>query len=172
MKRVLILFVIFGLLTMIGPARTLDSSIQALQMPALTGDCTSTVGTVATTCTKINGVDQTTAWTAFTPSPTCGTGTVTSASARSKTMGKTTWMQGDLTLTVLGNCGPGVTNITFNLPNTAQSVGNLHGREIVNNVGINCLISASGTTGNCLKDAGTAWVVNDHIQFSGVYENQ
>lgn len=34
----------------------LSGSVAASQMPALTGDCTTTAGTVATTCTKTNGV--------------------------------------------------------------------------------------------------------------------
>lgn len=38
-----------------GAAVSGETTLTAPQMPALTGDCTSTSGTVATTCTKING---------------------------------------------------------------------------------------------------------------------
>jgi len=168
-------------------------------MPAMNGDCTISLTSGAITCTKTNnvafatsattdttnatnittgtlavargGTDQT-AWTVFTPSPSCGTATFTVNSARSKTIGKTTFVQGDFTITAIGTCA--LTNVTFNLPNTAQSVGNLTGREgAITNKGFNCSIAASATQANCLmSDDATAWVVNDRLQFSGIYENQ
>jgi len=45
-----------------------DTPVTAALMPALTGDCTSTAGTVATTCTKTGGV-------AFGSAATANTGT-------------------------------------------------------------------------------------------------
>lgn len=119
-----------------------------------------------------NGVDvaDNTAWAAFTPSPTCGTATITTQSARTKTLGKTTYVQLEETITAIGTCG--VTNVTFNLPKTAQSGGGLVGREITSNIGVDCLILTSGTTGACLRVNGATWNVNDHFIVSGVYENQ
>lgn len=114
--------------------------------------------------------DAGTAWSAFTPTPTCGTATITSASARSKTLGKTTWIEGDFTITVIGTCA--VTNITFNLPNTAASGASLNGRDSNSNKGINCSVTGGGTTALCLKSDVSTWNVNDRPIFSGVYENQ
>jgi len=143
------------------------------------GDATHNVSTVFTKA--VSGMttplsvaqggtgDTGTAWTTFTPAPACGTATITTASARSKTIGKTTFIQGDFTITVIGTCA--VTNVTFNLPNTAQSAANLTGRELLTNTGINCQINASGTQGFCLKSNGGAWAA-EQFTFSGVYENQ
>jgi hypothetical protein len=70
--------------------------------------------------------DTGTAWTAFTSSPSCGTATFTVNSARSKTMGKITFVEVDLSISTLGTC----TNLwIWNLPNTSQSSGGFAGRE-------------------------------------------
>lgn len=70
----------------------------------LTGDTTS-VGN-ATTTTKINGVDQTTAWGSFSPTLTCGTGTLTTASATGnfKQIGKTVFYRFAISITTNGSC--------------------------------------------------------------------
>jgi outer membrane scaffolding protein for murein synthesis (MipA/OmpV family) len=83
-----------------GNAGNLNSgTLAAARMSALTGDCTTSAGAVATTCTKINGVDQTTAW--MKPTITCGTGALTSGSATGayKTLGKTVSITIQLTIT-------------------------------------------------------------------------
>ena len=96
-------------------------------MPALTGDCTTSAGAVATTCTKINGVDQTTARMTYTPTITCGTGALTSGSATGayKTLGKTVSITVQLPITTIGSC----TSLTLTLPVAALSNGFLVGGE-------------------------------------------
>lgn len=152
------------------PAFAQVTNIPCNQLPALTGDTTTAAASCATTTTKINGVDQTTAWTAFTPSLSCGTATFTVTSARSKTMGKTTWIQIEFVITVIGTCA--VTNVLFNLPNTTQSSGGMIGREANTNAGLDCYFFASATQAQCLRTAATTWLVNDRAILSGVYENQ
>lgn len=119
--------------------------------------------------------DTGTAWSAFTSSPSCGTATITNNSSRSKTLGKTTWIEWDLTITALGTCSG--TTFALALPNTAQSAGAIVGSEVVNNSGtVICRITAAGNTSSCFKNnsAGQnqAYAANDRLVVSGVYENQ
>jgi hypothetical protein len=89
-----------------GNAGNLNSgTLAAARMPALTGDCTTSAGAVATTCTKINGVDQTTAWTTYTPTITASSGTITTVGAvsgRYRQIGKTIIAQISATITTAG----------------------------------------------------------------------
>src|SRR5437868_5271973 len=88
-----------------GSASNLNSgTLAAGRMPALTGDTTSSAGSVATTTTKINGVDQTTAWTAYTPTLSCGLGSLGTsvASGASKILGKTVFVRVAISITSLG----------------------------------------------------------------------
>lgn len=55
------------------PATSLTGTLQAAQEPAHTGDMTNTAGSLATTVTKINGVDQIASWTSYTPTATAQT---------------------------------------------------------------------------------------------------
>lgn len=83
------------------------ASIAAGDMPALTGDTTSSAGSLATTTVAINGVNQTTAWTSYTPTATCSTsGTITTdtISGRYKLIGKTMVFEISLLITTLGTC--------------------------------------------------------------------
>lgn len=112
-----------------GNAGNLNSgTLLAARMPALTGDCATSTGAVATTCTKINGVDQTSAWSSTTPTPTCGSGSFTTASAavQAKQMGKTWFISVKVTITTNGTCA---TNIFVPLPVTPASDTNLTCRE-------------------------------------------
>jgi hypothetical protein len=110
------------------------------------------------------------AWTAFTPTPTCGTATFTTNSARSKTLGKITFVEFDYTITAIGTC---TIVATFTLPNTAQSPGLIPGRELVNlNTFTGCRVSSASATANCVKTGNVVYAVNDQIVGSGVYENQ
>lgn len=110
------------------------------------------------------------AWLPYTPSPSCGTATITSNSARNFTRGKTTNAQVDFTITAIGNCAS--SNFTFTLPNTANSGGAIVGQDITTGKGIVCRVVAGSTTSNCLRADGTVFLVNDHMVASGVYENQ
>jgi len=115
--------------------------------------------------------DTGTAWVAFTASPACGTATITTNSARSKTLGKTMFIEGSFTITAIGTC---TSTMTFNLPSvTAQSDAGLVGRETaVGGKGINCNINASGTTAVCSHSDASTVLVNERWQISGVFETQ
>jgi hypothetical protein len=136
-------------------------------------------GTLVSTAAAPLAIDGTTgqmsiatagAWTAFTPSLSCGTATFTVNSARSNTLGKTTWAQLDFTVSAIGTC----TNpITFTAPNTANSSGALVGQEIANSdVTVDCIFVAASATVTCRRNANTNFANNDHVVVSGVYENQ
>lgn len=102
----------------------LTGTVQAAQMPALTGDCTTSAGAVATTCTKINGVDQTAAWSTYTPTLNCGAGALTTASAsgRYRVIGKTVFFEIVVSVTTNGTCA---TNIGATLPFTATQAAHI-----------------------------------------------
>jgi hypothetical protein len=110
-----------------------------------------------------------TAWTAFTPSAACGTATITSTGRR-KTLGKTTFVEIDFTITALGTC----TNVmTYTMPTTPQARGALVGSETANsNVIVSCSYVAGNATSNCIKNAAANFAVNDRVSAQGVYENQ
>lgn len=96
-------------------------TLLAARMPALTGDCTTSAGSVATNCTSIAGVNQTTAWTPYTPTATCATsGTITTdtISGRSKAIGKTVFISISIAITTLGTC---LGSLNLSLPVAAQS---------------------------------------------------
>jgi hypothetical protein len=97
-------------------------ALLAGRMPALTGDCTTSAGAVATTCTKINGADQTIAWPSYTPvvtsvanSPPTTIGTVVGVF---QTRGKTTCFLADITITTNGTAS---TALLISLPATAAA---------------------------------------------------
>lgn len=127
-------------------------------------------GTTTGTLAAVNGGVDTTAWTGFTPSPSCGTATFTTNSGRFKTIGKTTYVQVDFTVTAIGTC---TTTVVFTLPATANSTASLTEVEIgvSNLVGV-CRVVASSTAVSCLQNASTAFLLNAHLVISGLYENQ
>lgn len=102
-----------GLSLVAGNAGSLNSgTLLAARMPALTGDCTTSAGAVATACTKINGVDQTVAWTTYTPTVTgsggsCGACSIT-ATGRSRQIGKTYIAEMDITIAAIGSWTAGL----------------------------------------------------------------
>lgn len=120
---------------------------------------------------QVNGttVADNSAWSAFTPSLTCTGGTWTPSSARSKTLGKTTFIEIDATLGAAACTGA----TTFTLPNTSNSSGSANGQEVVNtNAAVACRISGATTTATCVANGGSNFAANSRIIASGVYENQ
>lgn len=110
------------------------------------------------------------AWVSFTPSITCGTATITTTSAKTKTKGKTTLIELDWTITVLGTCN-NAASLTW--PNTPNSGGAIIGTEIaVGGKSGACRVLSGSTTGTCNKADASTFVVNEHYVMSGVYENQ
>jgi hypothetical protein len=112
------------------------------------------------------------AWAAFTPTPVCGTATFTVNSSRFKTTGKAVFVEIDMTITAIGTCSGNT--ITWTLPNTANSPGNVSGREIaVAGFGANCTVATASATATCIKyDGSLTWAVNQRFVHSGVYESQ
>jgi len=109
-------------------------------------------------------------WAAFTPTPTCGTATITTNSARFSTSNKTTAFQLDFTITAIGTC---TTTVSFTAPNTANSSGSaIMAETTVNAVMGVCNFSSGSATVGCSKNALANFVVNEHHIVSGVYENQ
>lgn len=130
-------------------------------------------GTDAEITANASGVQFPTdqAWTAFTPSFSCGTATITNNSARRKTLGKTTYIELDFTITAIGTC---TVQVSVNLPNTGNSSALMSGVEVANTgVLVGCrLTGGGGTTLGCIKNLNAVFVVNDRVFASGVYENQ
>src|SRR5216684_3759455 len=114
-------------------------------------------------------------WRTYAPAASCGTATFTVNSAKFKTLGKTTDVQLDITITAIGTCTNG---LTFTLPNTPNSSGGLAGQEIANRGVVTngqfaagsatCTLHQAGTTGGAIP----SYAVNDRVVVSGVYENQ
>lgn len=143
-------------------------TLPAARMPALTGDCTTSAGAVATTCTSINGVNQTSAWSTAAPTPTCanaGAITTQTTSVRSKTLGKTVFIEGNVNITSLGTCGGA--SITVPITGTAASGTPLVGYN-ANSGGSFPAIINSGATSVTLIFTPAA---NSYF-FAGVYEQQ
>jgi hypothetical protein len=110
--------------------------------------------------------DSGTAWTPFTLAPVCGGSTYTITSARFKTLGKTTFVEGNFLVTGVGSC----TDITISLPNTANSSGTLAAINTARSIALGCVITGPNSVAECVTTS--TYLVNDRIIFSGVYENQ
>jgi hypothetical protein len=112
----------------------------------------------------------TTAWTAFTPTFTCASGTWTNNSARFKTIGKTTFAEIDATLGAAACTGAG--GMTFALPNTANSTGSINGTEANSHLTVSCQFTNGSATATCFQNSGTVFAATARVLASGVYENQ
>jgi hypothetical protein len=138
-------------------------------------DFSSTTTPIVNSGTNNSGIDL--AWATFTPSPSCGTATFTVNSAKSRTLGKTTWIITDISFTALGTCTNGQgPNFSFTLPNVPNTTTVITGREVVNNSGMTSCTLASGTSAvsSCVKQVAALinWTGTDRMIVSGVYENQ
>lgn len=111
-----------------------------------------------------------TAWSTFTPSPSCGTATISTTAAHVKTWGKVTHFDLDITITAIGTC----TNVLqFTLPNTPNSSGSAVAREAgVSSKAVVCSITSGSATANCTMGDASNFLVNYRPILSGVYENQ
>jgi hypothetical protein len=118
-------------LTALNASNLSSGTVAAARMPALTGDCTTSIGTVATTCTTTNGIAFNYGAVSTTTSMTItsGSGTLTTSSGvlRYQTRGKQTWFS--LIVTITTN-GTGATNISVTgLPWVFNSDCIVAGRE-------------------------------------------
>jgi hypothetical protein len=115
--------------------------------------------------------DTGTAWAGFTASPSCGTASITTNNARSKTIGKTMFLEVDFTITSLGTC---TSSMTFSLPSvTAQSGGGMAGREYgVTGKGFVCDVRSASATATCSLADATSFQVNARGTASGAIEIQ
>lgn len=111
------------------------------------------------------------AWTSFTASPSCGSATITTNSARSRLYAKTIHLEIDFTITAIGTC---TQTLTFTLPSVnANSGGGISGREFgVSGKGFVCDVRSASSTSTCSLADFTALQVNAHMVASGVFEIQ
>jgi hypothetical protein len=160
-------------LTALNATQLTTGAVPAARMPALTGDCTTSAGAVATTCTKINGIDQTTAWTTYTPTVTCGSGTITTlgtVTGRYKQIGKTVFVEADVAITTVGTCA---SVLRATLPLTAAAanfVGIVMEFNNTNKSGA-ALITSGGTLLNALDATGATFAASgSRIGMTAIYE--
>lgn len=156
-------------LTALNASNLGSGTVAAARMPALTGDCTTTAGAVATTCTGINGVNQNAAWTAYTPTVTSTSGTFTTVSAtgRYKQVGKTILLQADVTVT---SAGTAAGNIIVSLPFTAAAFAYIGSCREHQNTGKSgaAVITANGTTAIMVDSTGTTFIANGNVVGLGI----
>lgn len=127
-----------------------------------------------TLATARGGVPQG-AWTAFSPSPSCGTATFTSTARWQQIAPKTTAVEYDITVTAIGTCTSASTSLNINLPNTAQSGASSATYDFAGAATVLCWIPSSSTTMNCRSMFGTganALSNGSHFLLSTIYENQ
>lgn len=159
-------------LTSLNATNLASGTVAAARMPALTGDCTTSVGTVATTCTGINGVNQNAAWTSYSPTITSGAGTITASSAtgRYKQIGKTVIVEVDVTITTAGT---GASTLRASLPLTAAAFEYVGMAMEIQNTGKSgaARIAASATTMNALDATGATFIASSNVVvMTAVYE--
>jgi hypothetical protein len=135
----------------------------------------SAIGQAATPLSAALGgtADTGSAWTASSPAATCGTGSPTTITTamRSKAIGKTTFVEGVVTLTTINTCS-GALRIA--LPSTAQSQA--MGSAVNANTSVIevATIAASGTVISIFTPSAGAFpgINGQEIDFSVVYESQ
>lgn len=112
--------------------------------------------------------DSGTAWTSFTATATCGTGTVTTATYPGfyKQLGKTLFLNATFNVTTIGTC---INNYTFTLPNSLVSVANTP-LSAYNSVGV-VVASSVSASGTSVFVNGVPTNLN-YITVSGVIQTQ
>lgn len=150
-------------------------TLLAARMPAMTGDCTTVAGAVAVTCTKMNGVDQTTPWTPYTVTPTCTTGSATwgVTSGRFKTNGgKSVLVSIDVILTTNGaSCVSPIIPLPVNAVSSGFSQ-TVIGQETVTSGVIFAGKILSGGSSMTLGAPGIGVGSGSHYIATGPYESQ
>lgn len=164
-------------LTALNASNLGSGTVAAARMPALTGDCTTSAGAVATTCTSINNVNQTTAWTTYSPTAAAQTPgvtppTFTSVTGRYKQIGKTIICQMEAIVNVAGTAAG---NLQITLP-VASRAGNYAGSAfeaaITGKSGAGIILGGTDTANVRARDAtGTTFFANGaDVTISIVYE--
>lgn len=160
-------------LTLVAPVLGTPASVT---LTNATGTAASLTAGSATTTNKINGVDQTTAWTTYTPTLSCTSGTLTSASATgaSKQSGKTVFLRVAITVITLGTCATGI-NISLPVNPLATTEMSIQGKNIVVGQNVTGRIRSDATPNNSITSLtrydGTLGISNgDVISITGVYE--
>lgn len=144
-------------------------------LPALSvsGDVSST-STGALKVTGINGVDQTAAWTTYTPAITSGTGTITTSSAtgRYRQIGKTIHLQVDIVITTAGT-GASILIATLPVNSFAGKGYSGIGRErlLTNTTCIGSIVTTDATKLNIIPIAGGTIIASGNaVTVSITYE--
>lgn len=113
------------------------------------------------------------AWSSDSPAPSCGSGTLTTATVarRYNQMGKTVFLSMKITLTIVNTCGA---SLIVGIPFTAQAEAAIACRDnAVNSVAFIGAIGAGGATVGFVPASGTFAVTNGQVlDCSGVYESQ
>jgi hypothetical protein len=155
-----------GTLTIAAPNTNSDFT---LTLPATTGTILQS-GTTVTVAQGGTG-DTGTAWTAYTPTITSGSGTITTVSATGtyKTLGKTCWFTVAITITTAGT-GAGFLGVSLPFTQTASSLSS-YGME-VNSTGsmVKGLNPASGVMQVTRYDNATIIGSGYLVRLTGTYE--
>jgi len=114
--------------------------------------------------------DNGSAWTAYTPTVTAGSGafTTVSAAGRYKTIGKTVHVEVTITTTTIGTAA---TSMLFTLPLASQSGAVLSGINASTGATVSGLVGASGVVVFRYDGAFPA-AAGNQFTLSGVYESQ
>lgn len=123
--------------------------LPAGRLPALTGDTTTSVGTVTTTTTGINGVNMNSAWSTYVPTATCTAGTITTdtIAGRYRFIGtKTVMVWINVNISTLGTC---TGTITVSVPpgGTVNGTGGNYIGSALNLSGVPAAVPMYATNG-------------------------
>lgn len=117
--------------------------------------------------------DTGTEWSVTTPTVVCAAGTPTNitATVRTKTIGKTTFVHGEVTLTNIGTC---TLAVRVPIPNNARSLSQLAATNQTTFTLISGQTTGPGANSITLFSSGLAFpgVNGDTLYFNGTYENQ